>query len=354
MGIYFAAYSLIFLASIWKVGKTPGLKRRNQGVFVFWILFSLLALRHPSMGTDLAYGRNYGYLGQFAYISDLPWRDVFRYRIFNYEQGYIVFNKLISRISEDPQFFLASCAAATLGPVLYTIYRRSHYPVLSVIIFMGLPTFLLQYSGIRQSIALGIIFVAMRYIQEHSLWKFLAAVFLAMQFHTSAWIFLAAYPIYHFPMRRAWRILTCFLPLAFFLWRYPLFQLLSKLLAEDAAVDHNNAITLFLVFYAVYLFCCIFSGEQQDIAGLKNLFLVACCIQALAGVNAIVIRAGYYYMNSLIFLLPTITGRMKNRENARILNCLMHICFMLFGLYAVYTSSWAAAYPYKWFWNPRF
>ena len=43
-------------------------------------------------------------------------------------------------------------------------------------------------------------------------------------------------------------------------------------------------------------------GNGVLIAGLKNLFLVACCIQALAGVNAIVIRAGYYYMNSLIFL----------------------------------------------------
>jgi hypothetical protein len=303
------------------------------------------------MGVDLQYGSSYGYLGQFSYISELSWKYVFQDSILNYERGYVVFNKLVSLISDNQQFFLAACAVATMGPMIYNIYRKSYSPVLSVIIFMGLPTFLLQYSGIRQSIALGIGFLSFSFIEEKAFWKFLLSTLLATTFHSVAWLFLVAYPIYHFPMKRSWRILTCFIPPMFYLFRYPLFKLFSGILRENVVIDNNNVITLFVVFYLVYVFCCIFSGEQKDTAGYKNIFLAACCIQGLGGVNALVIRVGYYFMNSLILLLPMITGRMKNRQNARILNITIGICFMLFGIYLIYTTSWSEAYPYRWFWE---
>ena len=329
-------------------------KQKNQSIFICFILILMLALRHPSMGSDLWYGQSYGYLGQYTYISELSWRDAFFHRISSYERGYILLCKLLSSISPNQQFLLVGCAAVSLIPIFYVVYRRSEYPSLSAFVFMGLSTFLLLFSGLRQSIALGICFLSLLYIEERKPIKFMLTVFLARTFHTSAWLFLAAYPIYHFPMKRSWRPVTYLIPIVCYLMRYPLFRIFSKLLREDAVIDDNNAITLFVVFFLIYIFCCLFSGEKKDIAGLKNLFFVACCIQALAGVNMIVSRAGYYFMNSLIILLPMVIGRMRNRKNAWIFKYMIAVCFILFGLYAIYGNTWAQAYPYKWFWEITF
>jgi len=351
MAVYFVAYILIALSSIIKSGKTPEKKRRNQCMFIFCVLFFLLALRHPSMGFDLLYGSSNGYLGRFTYIAELPWSSVMLAQIHNYERGYIIFNKLLSLISTDQQILLVGCAAVSLGCIFSTVYREGYSPAMSAFVFMGLTTFLLAFSGLRQSIATSICFLSILFIQKRKPVKFAAAVFFAWTFHYSAWVFLAAYPIYHFPMKRTWRLYTYLVPPLLYIFRHPLFQILSRLLKANASVDNNNAIVLFLVFYLVYIFCCIFSGESKDTAGLKNLFFVACCIQALAGVNSTVMRVGYYFMNSLILLLPMVTGRMRNRSNARILNTIIGVCFILFGLYSIYRSSWAEAYPYQWFWD---
>lgn len=351
MAVYIIAYILIALSMIIKNGKTPEEKKKSQCWFIFFVLFLILALRHPSMGVDLMLGRSYGYLGRFEYISGLSWQNALNVQINHYEWGYTVFNKLLSLISGDSQILLVGCAALSLSLIFYEIYRKSNSPVMSTYIFMGLSTFLLSFSGLRQSIATSICFVAMSMIADRKPIKFTAMVCLACLFHDSSWIFLIAYPIYHFPMKRSWRLLTYMIPPLFYFLRYPLFQILSSLLKSNAGIDDNNDIVMFLVFYLIYIFCCLFSGERENLTGLKNVFFVACCIQAMAGVNSIVMRAGYCFMNSLILLLPMVTGRMRNRSNARILNILIGVCFILFGLYSIYSTSWAQAYPYRFFWQ---
>lgn len=351
MAIYFAAYILIGFSIIIKHGKTPEERRRNQCRFLFLVLFLMLALRHPSMGVDLVYGESYGYLGRFSYIAELSWKSVILSQVSNYERGYILFNKLLSLISVDQQILLIGCAALSCGCIFYTVGKKSYSPAMSIIVYMGLPTFLLLFSGLRQSIAVSICFLSISFIEEKKICKFIIAVLIACTFHYSAWIFLMAYPVYYFPMKRSWRLLTIPVPFLLFIFRNPLFALFSQLLKTNAAADNNNSITLFLVFILVYIFCWIFSGERKDTSGLKNIFFVACCIQALAGVNSLVVRAGYYFINSLILLLPMVTGRMHNRKNARILNVAIYTCFALFGLYSIYKGGWAETYPYIWFWD---
>lgn len=351
MAVYYLAYFLITASFFAKVGRTPAQKQRNQSIFLFFVLFVIVGFRHPSMGVDLVYGGNYGYLGRFSYISELSWRGAWLQQVSNYERGYILFNKLLSLISTDQQCLLIACAAVSLALILYVVCRKSSSPAMSVIVFMGLTTFQMLFSGLRQSLALGICFVALLFIEDRKPIKFAVTVGLASLFHYSAWIFLVAYPLYHFPMKRSWRVVSFLIPPLCYLFRRPLFLAFSRLFKANAKIDDNNAVVLFLVFYLIYLFCHLFSGEQKDTAGRKNLFFAACCIQALGGVNSTVMRVGYYFMNVLVLLLPMVTGRMRNRKNAQILNGTIVTCFILFGLYSLRRSSWAQAYPHRWFWD---
>lgn len=63
------------------------------------------SLRSPTCGTDV-WGNGYGYYQKFTLISEIPLNAIFTEKINSFEQGYVVFNKLISFISDNPQIFL--------------------------------------------------------------------------------------------------------------------------------------------------------------------------------------------------------------------------------------------------------
>lgn len=353
MTAYFVAYALIFSISFVFYGTQMPKKEKNKKacILYFLILFLLFALRHPSMGIDLGYGGSYGYLGRYSVIAQFSWAQALTFFVQNYERGYILFNKLISLISDDQQMLLIGCAFASLAPILYTIYRESESPAVSVFIFMGIPAFMMLFSGMRQSIAIGLCFFALLYIKQKKLVKFIGVVFLASMFHYSASIFALAYPIYYFPMRKSWRPGTFAVILAVYILRYPIFSVLSKLLKENAVPDDNNAITLFLVFILVYAFCCLFSDEGEELRGLKNLFFVNCGIQAIGGVHSAAMRVGFYFMMSLILLLPSVINRVRKPKDRIIVRLLISVCFIVFGLHSLKNGTWAMSYPYYWFWE---
>lgn len=353
MTVYYILYFLIGATHILVYGTKLADDRRRRYICLvsFWLLFLLFSLRHPSMGIDLGYGTGYGYIASFHSIGTFSWKEALLAPVMHYERGYILFNKLISVFTDSSQLFLACCAVAALLPFFGEICRESPYPALSVVLYMGLPSFLLLFSALRQAIAVGICFGALGLIRRKQPVRFFLVVFLAAIFHRSAWAFLPAYPIYHIPMNKGRRILSLVVIPAVYLLRKPLFDILKLFFNKNAAADDNNAVTLFAVLTLVYVFTILFSGEKGEIGGLKNLFFTACCIQALSGVYSTVMRVGYYYMNALVLLLPLVLYRMQNRKNAAIFRRIILVCFALFGLYSLRNSSWAMSNPYYWFWN---
>lgn len=353
MTVYIVIYLLIFISSVFLYAKDFDKKKavRIISAVSFVLLTAMFALRHPSMGVDLGYGGDYGYLWSFSDIAGFSWKEAFVLQVQNYERGYILFNKLISVFSDNQQVFLGVVAFAGLLPIFYTIQKKMTHPDLAIYIFMGLPCFLMFFSGVRQAIAIGICFYAIQYIMDRKLIKFLITVLIATLFHTSAWVFLLAYPIYYIPMTKARRMLSYAIIPIIYVFRYPLFVIFSVLFKENAVPDNNSAFTLFFVFTLVYVFCGLFSDESEQTAGLKNIFFVACCIQALGGVYSTVMRVGYYFMVALVLLLPLLVVKQTNKRNARIIKRVVTVCFVLFGLYSLYNGSWAQSNPYRWFWR---
>ena len=359
---YLAAYGLTLAAGFLRTKRCETeLHRKNKNYCiafaVIWVF--LLGLRHPSMGVDLQYGSPYGYLGRFKYIASMRWVDVFTVRVQNYERGYILFNKILSLLGDHYQILLFTCALIAISLIAVWICLNSDYPGLSAVIYLGLPCFLINFSGLRQAVALAITTISIELIKRKKLLGFVLIVLLASTFHATAWIFLFAYPIYHFRMRKTASIATVLLPPVVYIFRYPLFTVLSRLFKPNAVPDNNGAFTLFLVFWAVYFFAVLFGHERDaEELGLRNLFLVACLCQALGSVHNTVMRVGYYFMISLVVLLPKV---IKNSEktfhgqrgtnNALIMYLAILVCFSVFGLYSIAHGSWAESNPYIFFWQ---
>lgn len=302
---YYLLYIVLLFLNLLKFHKIS-----DKWIFYFTPIFLLIALRHPSMGIDLGYFRSYGYLHSFDYISELPLMSVLRMGSFlNYEYGYILFNKLVSIIYPSRQLFLAICAFLSLYPFARLFKHYSNNSFLSFIIFLGLPVFLLTYSGLRQSIAIGLTAYSFPFIYDKKKFKFFLVVIFASFFHFSSILFLSAYPIYHLKLNRSLRFLSVLIIPVFIAFRFPLFNLFSRLLKQNATVDNNASFTLLIVFTLIYILLQFFAYKNNESIGFSNLFYIACLIQALASVNNIIIRVGYYFMPYLCIALPNLIVR---------------------------------------------
>lgn len=352
---YFALYALLFFSSwaLKKFGKRYKYHKRFT-ICGFVLVSSVIALRHPSMGWDLGYGNVFGgYLESFDRINGFSWQEVLNIERFqNYEYGYIVFNKLIGSICNNQQFFLAICAIVSIVPVFYFIYKRSDDSRLSVLIYLGLPVFMLLFSGLRQAIAIGICVLSILFIQNKKPVGFMLLVLFAMLFHSSAATFLFAYPAYYIKLNKSFRIVSVFLLGIIFAFRKTIFPVLCEWFGyNDVTMDNNGAITLFLVFIAIYVYCFLFGSKADH--GYLNLFYIACICQAMAGLHNTVLRVSYYYMLALVILLPSVIKNTKDNTVQIISKIVVPICFIAFALFSFYNSSWAEAYPHYWFWqNP--
>lgn len=365
MTVYYCLYGVLLVTGLIITRKEnkielQKIKNRNYTIFACILLIALFALRHPSMGNDLGYGYFYGYLGQFKYISEKSWISVFTEQFLQYERAYILLNKLIGIFTVDNQIFLLVITAIALIPIFYYIYKNSDDVVLSTIIFMGIPVFEMYFSGLRQVIAIGIVALSIKYIESKKLSKFILIIFIASLFHSSAWIFLIAYPIFYIKSTDLVKTFsTLALPIIYVL-RYYLFEIFSSLFRENATPDDNGAIMLFLVFTAVYIFLLIFSDENDTVqVGLRNLFWVACACQAFAGVYSIAMRVGYYFMMSLPILLPRVLAFQKKkseidkeRDSSYVLMyIIIFAAFVIFGLYTLKVGTWSKSFPYYFYWQ---
>ena len=348
MAIYFCAYAYLAILAISStcIFKNHSEKRKEYlSIGCFLMLFFLIALRHPSMGVDLGYGRSWGYITSFHKIASMSWEEVFALKSFmNYEKGYVLLNKLIATIYPNTQFYIAIIAFLSLVPVFFYVHKNSNAPVCSTIVYMGVQVFLLTYSGLRQCIAIALCCLAVEFIKTKQLFKFLLLIIVSCFFHSSSIVFVLAYPLYYVKLNFQMRLISLlFLPV---LWiaKKPVFVFLCQVFGYTPKIDNNGAITLFLVFCLVYWFCLVFAPKSEN--GNLNLFFVACCIQAMAGLQSNLIRAGYSYAISLIVLLPNTAKSIQNKKTKFIVNIVVIGAFVAFGLYSIYTTEWAQAYPY--------
>lgn len=352
MAIYFCTYAFFGALLVFLNKKIKDNHKRQLigAVACFAVIFLILALRHPSMGTDLHYGQYGGYLWSFEHLSGKSWYDIITLESHqNYEKGYIILNKLIGWIYPNEQFFLACIAFLTFAPICFVIYKKSSSPVFSAIIYMGLPVFMLSYSGLRQCVAIGICFLSILFIEKKRPIIFLLTVALAMCFHTTAVLFILAYPLYYLKISKLIRAVSFVIPFLIYIFREPMFSIASRLIGLDLNIDKNNAINLFLLFMALYFFCSLYAKEEHQ--GLLNIYIIACCIQALAGLHSSIMRAGYYFTLPLVLLLPNIVSSIEDKKTRIIFRAGIFIFFVLFGIMNLYRTDWAMANPYIPFWR---
>lgn len=327
-------------------------RNRTAITFFFFLLTFLIMFRHENVGRDTS-----SYVDYFEYYSNRDWQQLWRAKG---ENGYIYFNKLISYISMDPQFFLG-IAAVLISIMIYPLYKRLCIDAsLTVMLFVTLSTFFMMFSGIRQMMAIAIGFIAYDFTRRKKLLFFLLAVFVATTFHTSAFMLYFMYPLYHARITKRWLYVVVPVLAVCFAYNRQIFGSLSLLLEQyteyDTTIEETGAYTMLILFGAFSVFSFLIPDERRvdtETIGLRNFLLLAFVLQIFAPLHSLAMRMGYYYIIFIPLLLPRIIAARGRKWNqvAVFARNLMVVFFLLYFFMNVSGEGNLRVFPYHFFWE---
>ena len=324
--------------------------KRAIGLFFFFYL-TLLMLRDKSVGRDTS-----GYSFVFSTYSHISWSQLIDSTT---EIAYAALNKIVLAFTDDFQWLLVITAIIIIVPI-WIVYRKEVVDAsLTISIFLILPTFVMFFSGIRQSIAIAMGVVAYELVKRKKLFFFLLVVAIACLFHKSAFFLLFMYPVYRTKVTKKWLPPTALALIIIFIFNRQIFSFLQILLADmyDTSTRESNAYTMLILFVLFGVFSFIIPDEgkiDEDMIGLRNLLLLAIAVQMFAPLHTLAMRFNYYYIIFIPLLIPKVIKNCSTRyrQIAILSKYIMELYFIFYFWSQIALKSSLDAFPYHFFWAP--
>ena len=335
-----------------KFGKRFLYKTSSFSIDAFMIiLWFMLGLRGLKCGTDtlqyLQLYKNYS-SRDFLYLFDN----------YQHEIGYKILNKIIGVVFNDFQMLLVITALICICPIWYFYKKESEISVLTIALFLTVAPFEMFFSGIRQTIAIAIGIGAWYAAKNKKIVLFIFIVFVAMLFHTSAFVLFLIYPLYYARItpKWLWFVIPCMSGI--YVFRENIFNFLMTFLWKDYnATPETGAymILLLLVMFAIYSYFIVDEKLlDQDTIALRNILLLSIVIQFFAMLHPFSMRMNYYFLIFVPILIPKIANRCKStfREIGKISVVIMTIYFVGYFINNVVGDKDSLnIYPYIPFWE---
>lgn len=329
-------------------------KTKNEKKIIlvfFFIFFLLLAFRSIDMGADTL-----NYLYYFNHFGQNSWFYVFNY---DGDVGYILLNKIIYSLGGDFRFFLMFVAFITVLPFAIFYYKESENSLFTISLFVNVSIFTMFFSGLRQTIAFSIGIIAFHYVRKKKKLAFLFWVFIAYTMHSTAFLLLILYPVYYLKItKNTFKFLVPVMAILF-IFRAQAFTFLARFLEdENVTTVSTGAYTIFLMFavFTVYAFVGIEEADvDENIIGLRNILVVATCLQMFASVHFLAMRANYYFIPFVPVLMSKISaksGEVAEKNTVKFINGCLIVFYLVYFFYSAYTGEdTLRIYPYKPYWS---
>lgn len=271
------------------------------------------------------------------------------------EKGYMFFGYVVSFITANRYIFILIATIVMFLLYYYSIKKYADNYPLACIVFLGF-FYYFTATYLRQTLAVGIIWLSVEYILKRNFPAFLLLVLLAASFHTSALIFLPMYFIggRRFPINRVFVFLfICFLfgfsplPQALVAFSGEAAELESRV--EHSASDWGGARVDYIIEAAFFLWV-LYKNRKSIPTDRKSLIF----FNILYGFCSILLlfmrmgqggRFGWYFMIGIIYVLTYLGTRKTLIKDMKLF--VIFVCFVLF--YRI-TNAWAFNLtPYKTF-----
>ena len=271
----------------------------------FLILIVMLSLRGESVGTDL---KNYKYY--FEKMLDLEFNELSDVEL---DYLFVLLVWVVGKFTDSFQVFLAVIAVITVLPVAAVYCQDREHGFLKLVLFMNISTFVMLFSGLRQSVALAIGVIAYEFVKRKKPFSFLLCTLIALGIHHTAFMILLYYPVYHCTIRKKhlWFIVPGVIFV--FLFNEQIFGIvtsfLSRFIHEKYATEIQNtgAYTMLILFIAFAALAYILSDEDsmdKETLGLRNFLVLAVVLQCFSPIHMLAMRLNYYFIIFVPVLIP--------------------------------------------------
>lgn len=319
-------------------------------VFMLWFLL-LLALRGTQCGIDtkqyLRMYREYSIQNFTQLLSD-----------YRHEFGFKLLNRFVGVVAGNYQVLLMVTAVICVYPLWHFYKRESEIQLLTIALFLTVAPYMMYFSGIRQAIAISLGIPAWYAAKHKKLWLFLTAVLLALQFHSSAFVLLLIYPLYHARITKKWLWFVVPCMVVVFVFRTVIFSFLITFLWKEyseATATGATTILILLIMFGLYSYVL---PEDKDLDGdtiaLRNILLLSIVLQIFAMLHPLSMRMNYYFLIFVPILIPKIANRSKKQftQIARLSVIVMTVYFMYYFISSVITDKDSLnIFPYIPFWK---
>lgn len=323
-------------------------KNRRLCVAIGLFLFLISAMKATTYRGDLvAYARSFAKLERYSYGELLQkWLDQ------DLKDGvFYVVGKVFRDLGMTAEVWMGFIALVFAIGVSWFIYRNSAKPVLSLMLLMTLEYYQFSLSGLRQVMALAVIFMlSYQYILDKRPVEFVISVIVAALFHSSAILFLPAYIIARWKIGWKQIALVSGVAIVYFLFPNAIRWVLQKV-AWSKSVASYAASTVTLTWSGVVIhscilfYCFLFRNETvldpyhkwRRVDVFINCMIVGLCLQMLSTMIAEAFRMAYYYNMCCIAVVPNLVVENKRKSNHSTMYILLSICLVSYML-------WSGAY----------
>lgn len=295
---------------------------------VFMLLFFLLlALRGIECGNDTRQ-----YLNLFNEYSAQSISRLFS--DFRHEFGYKLLNRLVKAVGGNYQLLLAVTAAICVYPLWYFYKRESEKPLLTIALFLTVAPFVMYFSGIRQAITISLGVPAWYCARDKKTLSFFGIVLLALLFHSSAFILVLLYPLYHarITKRWLWFVIPCMVLV--YVFKTQIFEFLIVFLwKEYSAGEETGATTVLILLIMFGIYSYIIPDEKKmdkDTVALRNILLCSIVFQFFAMLHPLSMRFNYYLLIFVPILIPKIANRSQKYRQVADLSVMIMTAFFLY------------------------
>ncbi len=328
-------------------------RKSIRAMKLFWlILFLLLALRHESIGRDLV-----RYKVIFGTIRASSWNAAINRST---EIGFNYLIKLISLYTNDFRWVMLVSAVVGVCFIAWVYIKNAEDASLSIALFVIMSNFVLLFSGLRQSIAISLGFLAYEFVRKRKKILFLLVVFIAMLFHSSAFMLFVMYPLYHVKITR--KRLIAVIPVLgiIFIFNQQIFSTLTTILSKftkyEAEITSTGAYTMLILFSILAVFSYLIPEDGKldaDTIGLRNFLLLSVALQMFAPLHTIAMRMNYYYIAFIPILIPKIIDKksIKWGKVAVMARHVMVIAFITYFFLTAPSDNVLDTFPYRFYWQ---
>lgn len=328
---------------------------KNKNVIFLSIVFIILTLmsgfRHYSIGTDTN-----GYLLHFNIIN-FNNVSIFQYSM---EPLFILLNKIGYLFSSNPQIILILSSIIISFFVAMRINASSAYPWMSVFLYVSMYMYYQSFNGVRQYIAIAIMFYFSKYISENKPINYYFGVVLAIGFHQTAAIFIPFYVVNKLNENKTVRaIFISFLVILVANFNKILnliFNLFPSYVVYKEALTISSGgirdIFISIMILAIGYVVSKVYGSSKKIKEYEIYIVIYFLLSVISyGSNAnLVQRIAWYFSMFVILYLPELVVRIKSKE-IRIFSIIMILMFFTAFHGYLLSTNFHRVTPYQLYFN---